>query len=888
MKKTVTLDTPLEQVSRLTPNQKKALDKLSIYTVKDILYHFPARYMDATQAVTIGNLKKGDRASVFGKIHNLKTRKAFRKKIPMSEATLSDETGSIKIVWFHQPYIAKMVSEGGLVRVEGKVSERNGKLFLSNPNLERISQVPQNTGPLFGGGVENTLLPVYPESRGITSNWFYHAITKIIRVGLLDKLKDPIPQEVLKKYNLPTLAAALVWIHAPQKISHAESARKRFAFEEIFFIQLEKIRERKEYEKNPSFKIDVDERAVDELIARFPFEMTGAQNKAIAHILADLSKDRPMARLLEGDVGSGKTAVAAITAYAVIKGKVHGTKNNNLQVAIMAPTEILAQQHFENFISYFSYANIPVALITGSGCKKFPSKLYADRMRTGRGLNAEKITPWTNISRAQLLKWVASGEIPILVGTHALIQKSVAFKHLAYVIIDEQHRFGVNQRQALVRRLSQNERGLTQTNDKQAQGIKIDMLLYKDLTYAIRNCIFSVKKELGLGHKEQIYQRALEEEFTKRKIRYNSQKQIPVFYQKKQVGVYQPDFVIEDKIIIELKALPFVGMREKKQLWNYLKGSSYQLALLVNFGHEDVSIERVICDSLQSASNPHKSASSPHFLSMTATPIPRTLALTIYGDLDLTLLDEMPEGRKQVITEIVPPDQRKRIYEHMREELNRGRQAYVICPRIDEPDPSKELALNAKSVKEEALRLDREVFPEFQIAVLHGKMKPQEREQVMKEFECGEIQILVATSVIEVGVNVPNATMIVIEGAERFGLAQLHQLRGRVLRSTHQAYCFLFSDTKSGTSLERLKALSTAKNGFELSEMDLALRGAGELSGGKQWGISDVGMEAIRNIKMVEAAREEAQKMLASDPELLKFPAIKERIGKEKHDIHFE
>jgi ATP-dependent DNA helicase RecG len=272
---------------------------------------------------------------------------------------------------------------------------------------------------------------------------------------------------------------------------------------------------------------------------------------------------------------------------------------------------------------------------------------------------------------------------------------------------------------------------------------------------------------------------------------------------------------------------------------------------------------------------------------MTATPIPRTLALTLYGDLDLSILDAMPSGRKPIITEIVPSAKRQETYERIRAELRAGRQAYIICPRIDEPDPEKEQAIIAKSVKEEAKRLKEKVFPEYEIDVLHSKMTPAKKDEAMARFAEGTTHILCATSVVEVGVNVPNATVIVIEGAERFGLAQLHQLRGRVLRGTHQAYCYLFSDAKSDKSYERLRALKTAKNGFELSEMDLALRGAGELGGGKQWGISDIGMEAIKNLKMVEAAREEAKRLLGEDIALTAYPAIRERLL-ERRRAHFE
>lgn len=396
----------------------------------------------------------------------------------------------------------------------------------------------------------------------------------------------------------------------------------------------------------------------------------------------------------------------------------------NLQVAYMAPTEILAKQHFESFIQYFAHLPISVGLITGSGCFKYPSKVDPKKA--------------TNISRAQLLKWVKNGEIPILIGTHALIQKSVSFKHLAYVIIDEQHRFGTNQRRALA------------------------------------------KKDESEG----------------------------------------------------------------KRL--------------------------------------------PHLLSMTATPIPRTLALTVYGDLDLSLLDEMPIGRKPIITRIVKNAERKSVYDSMRTELKAGRQAYVICPRIDEPDPDMMMALQAKSVKAEAERLKKDVFQEYTIGILHSKMSPAEKEKTMKRFLAHEIDILVATSVVEVGVNVPNATVILIEGAERFGLSQLHQLRGRVIRSNHQAYCFALSESESEKTLARLKALATAKSGFELAEYDLAQRGSGELYGMRQWGLTDLGMEAIKNIKMVEAARKEAATLIAQDLELIHHTLIAHRVKTISKTLHLE
>jgi ATP-dependent DNA helicase RecG len=444
----------------------------------------------------------------------------------------------------------------------------------------------------------------------------------------------------------------------------------------------------------------------------------------------------------------------------VIKNRPIGQDFGHVQVAYMAPTEVLAVQLYENFIKYFEHTGISIGLITSSGCRKFPSK-------TAGWENGKQIKTWTDISRNQLLKWIKNGEIPIVIGTHSLISSKVDFEDLGLVIIDEQHRFGTNQRMKLA------------------------------------------KKE---GH-------------------------------------------------------------------------------------------------------------SPHYLSMTATPIPRTLALTIYGDLDLSIIDEMPKGRKQVITEIVPENKRKDAYEKIKGELIEGRQVYIICPKIGEEEfkrnnnefelytstslasatarargisqqrnirASESIQSELKTVNEEARRLKKDIFPEHNIDIMHSKMSKQKKEKVMKDFENHKIDILVSTSVIEVGVNIPNATVIVIEGAERFGLAQLHQLRGRVIRSNHQSYCYLFANAKTDKTIDRLKALTKASNGFELAELDLELRGAGLLSGGKQWGITDVGMEALRNIKMVEIARNEATKITSEDKNLNNLPILKKELENKNLEIHFE
>lgn len=715
---------------RIDTAHQKALKRLRIATVEDLLYHLPARYEDISDIQSVAGLEKGAEAVVYGQLSGLKSRKAWKSKKPIAEGFIEDGSAKIKIMWFNQPYLAKMYSDGMYVKVAGKVTGSEAKLYIANPEVEKLDALPVDRhDSIFKGtdaAAEDTIYPVYRETKGVTSKWFYHTVLKCFERGVLENLRDPIPETVLKRYKLPELTLALQYIHAPKKAEYAAAARKRFAFEEVFYIQVQKALERAAVSVATTYQFKTTKKHLKEFTDRFPFTLTKAQNEAIEAILKDFNGKHAMSRLLEGDVGSGKTAVAATTAYAVATSRPpegHGKKIEfgALQTAYMAPTEILAKQHFESFIEYFHHLPIQVGLITGSGCMKFPSKVDP--------------TKPTKISKAQLLKWVKNGEIPILIGTHALIYKSVEFKHLAHVIIDEQHRFGTNQRKALAK----------------------------------------------------------------------------------------------------------------------------------------------------------KDARMPHLLSMTATPIPRTLALTIYGDLDITLLDEMPAGRKPVITKVIGPGQSIEMYEHVRSELAAGRQTYVICPRIDEPDPDKEAALRMKSVKAEAKRLKEKEFQDYTVDILHGKMTPAEKDTVMAKFATGDIDVLVATSVVEVGVNVPNATNIIIEGAERFGLSQLHQLRGRVIRGTHQPYCFAVTDSKNDKTTDRLKALSTAKNGFELAEYDLQFRGSGELYGAKQSGLSDLGMEAIKNLKLVEAARNEARTLVETHPDIQKdFPLIAHRVIKTGEALHME
>ncbi len=721
---------PADDVSkhfRLIPAQLSALRRLGIVTIEDLMRHFPARYDVAGTSTNVKALVPGTKVTLYGKLSGLKAKKLWKSKRNATEGFFEDASGRVKVMWFNQPYMASYVSEGNVVKVTGTVGGKADRPYITNPEVEIVSKevaISAETGLFTDPDAKDapapTIYAVYPETAGVTSLWFRHAIERLFKAGIEKLLIDPVPADVRKRYNLPDLAEALVYIHAPEKAAHAEAARKRFAFEEIFAIQAARAQERAENDSQSSFPIGDATEHASTFLESVPFPATGAQERAITDILADFTKPHPMARLLEGDVGSGKTLVAAAAAYAVVTSRPPNRNSGTLQVAYMAPTEILAGQHFQSFIEYFKDLPINIGLMTGSGCKKFPSKVSKGGA--------------TDISRAQLLKWIANGEIAMLIGTHALIQKSVTFQHLALAIVDEQHRFGTRQRRALA----------------------------------------------------------------------------------------------------------------------------------------------------------HKGDTAPHFLSMTATPIPRTLALTMYGDLDISLLDELPPGRAKITTKIIKPKERGQAYAAVRAELVKGRQAYVICPRINEPDPAKINAMQARSAKAEAKRLQEEVFPEYDVGLLHGAMTPKERDAVMKDFSDNKVQILVATSVVEVGINVPNATAIIIEGAERFGLAQLHQLRGRIMRSSHPPYCFLLPESAGEMSGKRLKTLEKSDDGFKLAESDLEARGAGDLFGRRQWGMSDLGMEALKNVKLIRAARDEAERVIREDPELLDNAALRERAFKAGAELHNE
>lgn len=717
------LSDSLTSLIRTNKDHLEGLTRLNLFTIKDLLYHFPTRYADIREETHITHIEKGASVTIYGVMEKVSVRRSFKGHTPMTEARVADDTGTVRCVWFNQAYIGKMYPDGTKVKVAGIAQEDSRGIFLSNPTIERLITLPEHSDSLFASSTQPEFLsPIYRETKGVSSLYLYTLIKKVIAHGVLDDVVDSIPQHIIKKLHLPELQKALLYIHFPKNETLTIAARKRFAFEEIFYLQLKQYQEKIEAKHSLAYPILVNKKITKDFINSFPFTPTEAQLEAIESILKDISRKEPMGRLLEGDVGSGKTFVAAVIAHAVLQNKA-STAGKNLQIAYMAPTEILAKQHFESFVNYFKDTGIEIGLLTSAGCAKFPSK--SDNNSS------------TSISKKQLLTWLLDGRVSIVIGTHSLIQKGIQFANLALIIIDEQHRFGVKQRKALASKKGE------------------------------------IRKEL------------------------------------------------------------------------------------------------------------------PHLLSMTATPIPRTLALTIFGDLDITVIDAMPQERKKIITEIIPNKDRTSTYEKVRKELQAGRQVYVICPRIDEQDEEEKQKRMLKSVKEEAKRLSEIIFPEFIVDILHSKMKKEEKEEIMQDFLDKKSDILVATSVIEVGINVPNATVIIIEHADRFGLAQLHQLRGRVGRREYQSYCYLFTESFGEITRNRLKALVTAKNGFELAERDMMARGIGMLMDGKQWGISDLAMEAIKNPKLVEIARTEARELLDNNDIAIKYPSLAKVI--EKRDaVHME
>ncbi len=722
----ITLRTPLSRIVGIGPRFLIKFKKLNIETVGDLLYHFPSRYEDFSEVYQIADLEPGQQATVQGEVEEIDSHRTWRRQMTVVTATIRDASGSIKATWFNQPYIKNILKPGMLANFSGKVSvsDSDHELYLSHPTYERVGEEINHPTRHTG-----RLVPVYPETHGLTSKGIRFILQPILEH--LGDIPEWIPTNILERKDFPPLKEAIQNIHFPNTLEEALRAQERFAFEDLFLLQFANVIEKMRLaaQKAPQFKADIEE--VKSIITHLPFELTFSQKKSLWEIMKDIEKPYPMNRLLQGDVGSGKTVVAAIAALIAAR--------NKYQTAFMAPTEVLARQHYETLKKLFSqnpeFTIPPVALITAGGTKVF----YEAGLETDLKKEAIRIA-------------VRKGDIPIVVGTHALIAEpkgkkktaSPLFKNLGLVIIDEQHRFGVDQRAQLLK---------------------------------------------------------------------------------------------------------------------------------TNGGKED----RI-----------------PHFLSMSATPIPRTLMLTLFGDLDISTITELPQGRKAITTKVIGPSERDATYQFIRKEVKNGRQIFVICPRINPTEHKDELTeeelrgIDMKSVIEEYEKLSKHIFPDLRVAMLHGQMKPKEKAEIMRAFRAHESDVLVATSVIEVGVDVPNASVMIIEGSDRFGLAQLYQFRGRVGRGEHASYCFLFVDTDAKTANKRLKAILEAKNGFELAERDLELRGPGEFIGQKQTGLPDYAMRGLQNVELIKESREAALSILRIDPRLQQHAALREKVNELRAKIHLE
>ena len=701
------LSDSVSQVRGVGPRYLKYLEKLGIKTVKDLLWHFPFRYEDFSQIKKIKDLQIDENCSLVVTIDKIHLRRSYHKRMFIIEAKASDDTGTINVIWFNQMFLIKTITPGSTISLSGKVKTRGKQLLLSSPAYEIISQ--QKLDKDFFKDLKHTgrLVPIYPETQGLSSRVFRYLIKSLLQNSV--DLREYLPPFLLSQYHLMPFKTALNQIHFPKSLASAEQAKERFIFESLLFSQIYLLKIKRKLNLLPYPKINLDIDLLKSFVSSLPFTLTQPQKQSLWEIAQNLNS-RPMNRLLEGEVGSGKTIVTIGAALLTLK--------SHYQVAVLAPTEILAQQDFEKFKTFTKNYKIRIALLTSS-----ETKVYDD------GLEGK-------ISKRSLNKIINSDLPVIVIGTHALIQKHIHFNKLGLVVVDEQHRFGVEQRKKL---------------------------------------------------------------------------------------------------------------------------------LAPNIRTKEV----------------------PHLLSLTATPIPRTLALVFYGDMDLSILDTLPEGRKQVVTKIVSARNKNKVYQFIRQQVSQGRQVFVICPRIEETTVSplditatnllslaEKINYEVKAVKKEYKKLSEEIFPDLKVGMLHGKMKSEEKENIMKQFKDNKINILVSTSVVEVGIDIPNATVMLIEGSEHFGLAQLHQFRGRVGRSHYQSYCFLFTDSSSKTITNRLQSLEKYHDGFKLAEMDLSLRGPGEFLGTKQSGVPDLLMNSLLNKEMIIQVHQVAQNILKEDSSLKKWPLL--------------
>jgi len=662
------LNDPIETVSSVGPIYKKRLSKLDIFSLKDLFYHFPFRYEDYSNISNIKDLKVGRKTTIRSIVFDI-SNYLSHKSIKITNAKLYDQTGIINAIWFNQPYLKNQLKKGEEYFFSGEVKLFKNGLNLITPTFETIYSKEQvNTA---------RILPIYPETNGITSKWLRKQIKKLMPF-CINNLPETLDDKIIRKQKLLRIQDAIEKIHFPNDNFDVEKAKKRLSFDELFQIQINSIIKRKNWEnKTTSTKLKISNNEIQKFTKSLPFDLTKSQKECVSQIICDLSKKTPMNRILQGDVGSGKTIVAASAAFTVFK--------NNLKTLIMTPTEILAMQHYNTLTNILKPFGVRIGLVTKN----------------------KKSQNWD-----------------IAVGTHALLNiEKKSLENIGLIIIDEEHRFGVEQR---------------------------------------------------------------------------------------------------SKLAIKAK-------------------------------HKD------FC---------------PHFLTITATPIPRTVALTLYGNLDISTINELPRGRKITKTYLVPQTKRQDAYGFIKKHVNLGEQVFIICPFVEQ----SETLNSVKAATVEFEKLKNQIFSKYSIGLLHGRLKSSQKERVMDDFHHKRIKILVATPVVEVGIDIPNATIMLIEGAERFGLAQLHQLRGRIGRSDKEAFCFLFCDSQSEMALKRLEALKNERDGVKLAEIDLKLRGPGEIFGTRQHGFATLKIADFFDLKLIEKTKIEAERLLKIDPMLTKHKNLKEAI----------
>lgn len=682
------------------------LQNLGLHTVRDLIYHFPFRYDDFSNLTNTLEAQIGEKVTLQGEIWSIRNIYTKTRKI-LTQAVFNDGNAPIELTWFNSQYLIRSIKVGDRLQISGKISKYKNKLSIIAPVWEKLGAVGSQPSAISNKEPEtNTLhtgrlVAVYPETEGLSSKWLRTKINLFLP-EVIDQVVDPLPDSI--RQEMLTLPEAIKEIHQPQTLKAAQKARDRLGFDELFYIQLATAKTRLEWQKKPLIQpFEVSKQKVAEFIASLPFGLTGAQMRVIGEIGEDLKREQPMNRLVQGEVGSGKTVVAAVIAYIA--------HSNGLRTMYMAPTEILAFQHQANLKKMLEPFGVTVGLYTGS--KKF-TKRQESRVKS----QGEKTTQ----NESSRLMTLATSDYPqVIIGTHALLSDKLAVEDVGLIMVDEQQRFGVEQRSVL---------------------------------------------------------------------------------------------------------------RNKAKV--------------------------------------------PHFLTMTATPIPRTVALTLYGDLDLSIIDELPKGRQEIKTHVVPKKKRADAYVFLHKRVKEGDQVYIITPLIE----LSETIVSAKAAIHEFERLQKEIFPDLRLGLLHGRLKPKEKDEVLQQFKNHQLDILVSTSVVEVGVDIPNATIMLIENAERFGLAQLHQLRGRVGRGVKQSYCLLFSGVEEKETYNRLKNLETTSDGLKLAELDLKIRGGGQIFGKEQSGRFELKIASFSDLELIEKTRSAAKKLLAEDPKLEKHQLIAQELSK--------